>query len=72
MRFGTSISYSNLLVVKSSYYNLRNSCDLLLFAPKGITKKTLGDIVCCCGQIDSIHIFKKQLKFHIFSLSYNY
>ena len=40
---------SNLLVVKSSYHNLRNSSDLLLSAPKGITKKTPGDRVCCCG-----------------------
>lgn len=74
---------SDLVVIKSSTYNLRSADSLFLSVPHINTKKTLGDRAFTIAapklwnslpvelrQINSIFAFKRQLKSYLFQLAY--
>ena len=73
----------DLVAIKSSAYNLRSADSLFLSVPLIKTKKTLGDRAFAIAapklwnslpielrQIESISLFKRQLKTHLFRLAY--
>ena len=74
---------SDLVVIKSSLYNLRSADSLFLSVPHINTKRTLGDRAFTIAapklwnslpvelrQINSIFAFKRQLKSYLFHLAY--
>ena len=74
---------SDLVVIKSSMYNLRSADSLFLSVPHINTKRTLGDRAFTIAapklwnylpvelrQINSIFAFKRQLKSYLFHLAY--